>query len=96
MACLWASEGRDVKQCDCWHRAHRLWAQALQRLGRKPDARGEYEALSQQHSTVQMSDMDGMPARRSTTDVPEQTGHEETQVCNFNKQQFTQYCIELA
>ena len=49
----------DLEHCIC--RARQSWARALQKLRGKLDEGGGYEEVHQQHATVQMSAIAGVP-----------------------------------
>ena len=67
----------DLEHCTC--RARRLWARALQTLSGKLDERGGYEEVHQQHATVQMSAMAGVPLSVSR-ELPKQPNIHEAKV----------------
>ncbi len=62
----------------CMRRAHQVCLKALHKLRGKRTPRGEYEAVDQQHATVQMSDMEGMSILHASGS--KQQEHEELQV----------------
>lgn len=55
-----------------------MWTGAVRRLTGGKDRKGQYEALEQQHATVQMADINGLsPLHNSASD---QQDHEHLQV----------------
>ena len=68
----------DLEHCKC--RARQSWARALQKLRGKLDEGGGYEELHQQHATVQMSAIAGVPQHVSQELTKEQDVYE-AKVC---------------
>ena len=68
----------DLEPCIC--RARQSWARTLQKLRGKLDERGEYEEVHQQHATVQMSAITGVPHHVSQ-ELPEEQNVYEAKVC---------------
>ena len=68
----------DLQHYTC--RAHQSWARALQRLRGKLDDRGGYEEVNQQHASVQMSAMAGVP-QYASQELPKQHSVYDAKVC---------------